>query len=240
MTVRVEENDTGVLTATISREAEGNRIDRETIDRLCQIYEEADPLKGKSAVILLKADGPDFSLGRQRPATQSANPLDIVSEFERIQKLNHAVQKCRAVTLSALQGRAEGAGLSVGARCDIVLVAKTAKLCFPEIQHGIPPTIVLSHFSYVLPRNILGDLIFGGRVLDGDEAVKFGLAARSIDASELHRSADELAAKIAQYDRRSIALVKSFLARAQDLPPSAAPSLGISMYANEMSHRLLK
>jgi enoyl-CoA hydratase/carnithine racemase len=120
------------------------------------------------------------------------------------------------------------------------MVGKSARLCFPEIQHGIPPTIVLSHFRYVLPRNLLGDMIFGGRVLTGGEAVTCGLAARVEEDSELFAKAEALASTIARYDRRSVALVKSFLARTQDLPPSLAPSLGISMYANEISHRLIK
>jgi enoyl-CoA hydratase/carnithine racemase len=240
VSVLVEENDDGFLTVVISREKEGNRLDAATIADLTEVFEGVDPLRDKSGVIVLKGAGPDFSLGRQRPATQSSDPLAIVEEFERIQKLNTAVQRCKAVTISALQGRAEGAGLSVAARCDIVMVAKTARLCFPEIQHGIPPTIVLSHFRYVLPKNLLGDMIFGGRVVSGEEAVSCGLAARVEEDGELYANADKLASDIARYDRRSVALVKSFLARTQDLPPTLAPSLGISMYANEISHRLLK
>jgi enoyl-CoA hydratase/carnithine racemase len=197
-------------------------------------------LAGGPAVIVLGAVGPDFSLGRQRPAEQSSDPLDIVREFESIQQLNEAVQKCRAVTIASVRGRAEGAGLSLAGRCDIVVVANEATLSFPEIPHGIPPTIVLSHYRFVLPRNLLGDLIFTGREIEGRDAVQIGLAARTVVDAELDALVLKLAGQVAGYDRRSIALVKEFLARSEGMAPQQAPGLGISLYANEMSHRYLK
>jgi len=236
----LQSRDGDVLTLSLNRPEAGNRIDPASIHALIEAYEGADPLNGGAAVIVLTAEGSVFSLGRQRPAQQSSDPLDITAEFGLIQRLNEAVQRCRAVTLSAIHGRCEGAGLSLAARADITLIAEDAIVSFPEIPHGIPPTIVLSHYRYVLPRNILGDLIFTGRELSGAEAVGAGLAARAVPAGLLHRTAQEVAAQVAGYDRRSVALVKEFLAQTEDLPPTLAPKLGISLYANEMSHRLLK
>jgi enoyl-CoA hydratase/carnithine racemase len=229
-----------VLTLALDRMEAGNRLDATMIDQLRAEFSSADPLTDGPACIVLTAVGPDFSLGRQRPAEQSVDPLDIVAEFERIQHLNDAVQRCKAVTIAAVRGRAEGAGLSLAGRCDIVIVAEDAVLSFPEIPHGIPPTIVLSHYRYVLPRNLLGDLIFSGREVRGREAVQIGLAARTTPEPALDGLAAELAAKIATYDRRSIALVKEFLGHTESMPAALAPRLGIQLYANEMSHRLLK
>jgi enoyl-CoA hydratase/carnithine racemase len=232
--------DGDILLLSLNRPDAGNRIDPAAIAALTEQLGGADPLDGGPAAIILGAMGPDFSLGRQRPAEQSADPLDIVAEFEAIQTLNEAVQRCRAVTIAAIRGRAEGAGLSLAARCDIVLVADDANLSFPEIPHGIPPTIVLSHFRYVLPRNLIGDLIYTGRALKGSEAVQAGLAARCVPEPELDTLALQLAKQVAGYDRRSIALVKDFMARTEGLPAPQAPGLGISLYANEIAHRLLK
>ncbi len=67
----------------------------------------------------------------------------------------------------------------------------------------------------------------------------FGLAARAVPASEMLSTAASVAEKIAKYDRASIALVKSFLHQTEALPAPLAPKLGISLYANEISHREL-
>lgn len=232
--------DGDVLYLSLNRPEAGHRIDAATIDELTDRLNAVAPLDGGPGVVVLGSTGPDFSLGRQRPAVQSSDPLDIVEEFQQIQKLNEAVQRCRAVTIAAIRGRAEGAGLSLAGRCDIVIVAEDARLSFPEIPHGIPPTIVLSHYRYVLPRSILGDLIFTGRELSGQEAIQLGLAARVVSSENLDAVVLAMAKQVASYDRRSIALVKEFLERTESLPAPLAPSLGISLYANEMSHRQLK
>ena len=98
---------------------------------------------------------------------------------------------------------------------------------------------MLSHYRYVLPRNLLGDLIFTGREIEGREAVQAGLAARSVPESELDELTAQLAGKVSSYDRRSVGLVKRFLADTEDLAPTKAPRLGISLYANEMSSRFM-
>ncbi|MDR5653402.1 enoyl-CoA hydratase/isomerase family protein [Ruixingdingia sedimenti] len=235
----IKTRDGDVLTLSLDRPEAGNRIDPALLAALTAEYEGARPLEGGPAVIVLTAEGPDFSLGRQRPERQSADPLDVVAEFSAIQRLNEAVQHCRAVTIAAVQGRCEGAGLSLAGRADIALMAEDARVGFPEIPHGIPPTIVLSHYRYVLPRNLLGDLIFTGRELTGAEAVGAGLAARAVPAADLLATAQAMAAEVAGHDRRSIALVKEFLKRTEGLPAPLAPALGISLYANEISHRIL-
>jgi enoyl-CoA hydratase/carnithine racemase len=232
--------DGDILFLSLNRAEAGNRIDPTGLAQLTEQFRDADPLSGGAAVIVLGAIGPDFSLGRQRPAEQSADPLDITREFEAIQALNEAVQRCRAVTIAVVRGRAEGAGLSLAGRCDIVLIAEDAKVSFPEIPHGIPPTIVLSHYRYALPRNLLGDLIYAGRELNGFEAVQAGLAARSVAEPDLDALSLKIATDVVGYDRRSIALVKEFLTRTEGMSPAQAPGLGISMYANEMAHRLIK
>jgi enoyl-CoA hydratase/carnithine racemase len=238
MSIQITRNG-DILVLALNRTAQGNRLDQTTVDSLIAQFSQVDPLAGGPAVVVLTALGPDFSLGRERPAELSGDPLDIVAEFERIQQLNEAVQRCRAITIASVQGRAEGAGLSLAGRCDIVVVADDAQLSFPEIAHGIPPTIVLSHYRYVLPHNLLGDIIYAGRVLRGEEAVQAGLVARVVPAAELDVAVDKLAHELAATDRRSVALVKTFLTRSENLPPAQAPSLGISLYANEMAHRLL-
>ena len=237
LTIRREDD---VLYLTLDAATQGNRLDADLVAALTAEYEGAAPLDGGPAAILLTAAGPDFCLGRARPAEQSDDPAEITAEFARIQRMNEAVQRCRAVTLCAAQGRCEGAGLSLAARHDILLVADDAQLCFPEIRHGIPPTIVLSHFRYVLPRNLMGDLIYAGRAFPGAEAVGAGLAARSLPATELESAALALARDVAAQDRRSVALVKSFLAQTEAMPAPLAPGLGISLYANEIAHRLRK
>ena len=238
MTIR-QIRDGLVLTILLDRPEAGNRLDRATVEALTAAYESAAAAAEPPAAIVLTAAGPDFCLGRERTADAPQTPKAIVAEFQRIQRLNEAVQRSPAVTIAALAGRVEGAGLSLAARCDIVVVADDARLSFPEIPHGVPPTIVLSHYRYVLPRNLLGDLIYTGREVIGEEAVRAGLAARCVPAADLLDEAQRIARQVASYDREAVALVKDFLTRTESVPPGQAPGLGIALYAVEMADRAL-
>ncbi|WP_111720210.1 enoyl-CoA hydratase/isomerase family protein [Homoserinimonas sp. OAct 916] len=226
-----------IVHITLNRPEQGNRLNREMLLELKQSLQDAQGADEPAAVVTLTAAGDDFSLGRERVPGTPQNPKAVTAEFELIQSLNQALTDCSAVTIAGIRGRAEGAGLSLAARCDIVVTADDASLSFPEIPHGIPPTIVLSHYKYVLPRNILGDLIFTGRVLNGPEAVVHGLAARSVSADTVEQTVQSLAQQISGYDHASIHMVKNFLSRSATLSPAEAPNLGIAMYAVEMADR---
>lgn len=243
MTLLSNETDQ-IITLTINRPEAGNRLNSALIQELTQKFSEIEQriADGRNPVtaVVLAASGEDFSLGRERSGSPVADPKVIAEEFSRIQALNEAIQSCRAVTIAAIHGRAEGAGLSLAARTDIIIVADNARLCFPEIPHGIPPTIVLSHYRYHLPKNLLGEIFFLGKEISGNEAVSYGLASRVVPASNLEASITEITEQLKSFDHDALRLVKDFLIQTQDLPSHAAPNLGIQMYANNAVSTLLK
>lgn len=238
MSLHVETMDDIAILSLDRPEAE-NRLNAAMLEKIATTLTRlGDDPEGPS-VVVLRSNGPDFSLGRERVPGAPQTPVAITEEFTRIQRVNEVLQHSPLVTIAAIRGRAEGAGLSLAARCDIVVVAEDARLSFPEIPHGIPPTIVLSHYRYVLPRNLLGDLIFTGRELSGTESVPAGLAARAVPGDEVESTAMNLARQVSGYDRRSRRLVKEFLNRTESLAPRDAPAHGIALYAVEMADRHL-
>lgn len=226
--LRVEESENSII-AIIDRPEADNRLDLELLLELQRVLKDLSVSTTPQKVFVLSATGRNFSLGRQRSSSPQSLS-QVRSEFELIQSTNELLQDLPLVTISALQGKVEGAGLSLAGRSDIVVVADDAQLSFPEIPHGIPPTIVLSHYKYSLPKHILGDLIFTGRVLSGSEAVQFGIAARCVPNQKLEKEIGLIINQIASYDREAMRLVKSFLRDTEYLPQRDAPKLGIAEY----------
>lgn len=236
MTVAVERTDR-VAWMTIDRPEAGNRLDGATVDALYdRLSELAGP--GGPSVVVLRGNGPDFSLGRE-PAGGPPAPSSLDAEFARIQRLNGLVQRYPVVIIAALRGRAYGAALSLAGRCDLVVAAEDARLSFPEVRNGIPPTIVLSHYRYVLPRTVLRDLILTGREISGAEGVAAGLVTRAVPAEELDTAVSELAGEVAAMDERTLRTVKRFLADTEGMDPRDAPAYGVSLFANEMVDRAI-
>jgi enoyl-CoA hydratase/carnithine racemase len=228
-----------LATVTIDSPDTGNKLDvaavTELTDRLLGLQEGDAP----ADVVILAGAGEDFSLGRQPAVHDPPTPSKLVAEFSRIQRLNELVQRYPAVTIAKVQGRARGAALSLAGRCDLAIASEDARLSFPEVRHGIPPTIVLSHYRYVLPRPVLFDLVLTGREISGSEAVTAGLVARAVPPADLDRVVDELGAEIAAHGSRTLRTIKRFMASSDGMDPRDAPVYGISLISNEMIDRTL-
>lgn len=98
--------------------------------------------------------------------------------------------------IAALHGVAYGGGLQIALGADIRLVAPGAQLSVMEIRWGLVPDMT---GTQVLPelvgRDVAKELTFTGRIVDGEEAARLGLATR-VEADPL-TAARALAAEIA-------------------------------------------
>ena len=239
MSVRTERSGP-VATVTIDRPDAQNKLDVATVDALSSALSALQDGDDPADVVILAGAGPDFSLGREPAGSGPPTPAALIAEFSRIQRLNELVQRYPAVTIAKVQGRARGAALSLSGRCDFVIVADDANLSFPEVHHGIPPTIVLSHYRYVLSRPVLFDLILTGREISGGEAMAMGIATRAVPAAELDEVVSDLAQEVASHGARTLRTIKRFMAASDGMDPRDAPTLGISMITNEMVDRSLQ
>lgn len=222
-----------VSTCVLSRPETGNMLDAETLDALAEGISHAR-LDG-TRVLVLRAEGPDFCLGRRGPAFEGVpTPGLINAEFARVQRANELVEDFPGVTVSVVQGRALGAGASLAGRCDIVVAARSSRWAFPEVPHGIAPTVVGSYFVHRLGRTALLDLLLTGREVAADEAQRLGLVSRVMDDETLVAQAEALADELASLDPDVVAMIKSFLATASTLPPRTAVQLGIAQLVNQM------
>jgi enoyl-CoA hydratase/carnithine racemase len=239
MSVRTERSGP-VATVTIDRPDAENKLDVATVEGLSSTLTELQDGADPADVVILAGAGPDFSLGREPAGNGPPTPSFLIAEFSRIQRLNELVQRYPAVTIAKVQGRARGAALSLSGRCDFVIVAEDATLSFPEVHHGLPPTIVLSHYRYVLSRPVLFDLILTGREITGVDAVAMGIATRAVPAGELDDVVAGLAHEVAGHGSRTLRTIKRFMAASDGMDPRDAPTLGISMITNEMVDRSLQ
>lgn len=238
MTVHVARSGP-VATVTIDRPDADNRLDVATVEALSETLRTLQDGDEPADVVILAGAGPNFSFGRQPADSGPPRPSAMITEFSRIQTLNELVQNYPAVTVSKIHGEARGAALSLAGRCDFVIVSDDARLSFPEVLHGIPPTIVLSYYRYVLSRPVLFDLILTGREVTGSEAVAMGIATRVVPRAQLDGFVSDLAQEVAGHGSRTLRTIKRFMASSDGMDPRSAPTLGIEMITNEMVDRAL-
>jgi enoyl-CoA hydratase/carnithine racemase len=162
-------------------------------------------------VVLMQAEGVSFSAGLDRRmfeaggiegeptltdlAAMSAEALDAtIAEFQR----GFAwLRADRFVSVAAVRGHAVGAGFQLALACDLRLVAEDARLCMREPSLGLVPDLggtapLVECLGYAAAL----ELCVTGRWMDADEAVRRGLALRSVPVEDLPAAADELVAAL--------------------------------------------
>lgn len=211
-----------------------NPIGDETRVALLAALTEADA-DAQVRVIVLTGAGGNFSAGadvRQLAEMGEPNPSRSKRRMRPLQDAVRLLAGGAKPAVAAVEGAAFGAGLSLVAACDWVVAAEGARFGAAFGRIGLAPDCGL---LWSLPQRIGGvltrDLIFTGRPVAQDEALRIGLADQPASASG---ALDLALAKAEQYlgtAPLTIAATKTALA---ELPGALDRALGIEAHQQPM------
>jgi enoyl-CoA hydratase len=135
-------------------------------------------------------------------------------QFDRIIRIRKPV-------IAAVAGFALGGGCELAMALDILIAADTAKFGQPEITLGVIPGLGGSQrMPLAVGKAKAMDLCLTGRMMDAQEALACGIAARVVPAAELMTEALKLAGKIAAQSLPALMMVKEAVNRAFEMPLS--------------------
>ncbi|HEY6493647.1 MAG TPA: enoyl-CoA hydratase/isomerase family protein [Trebonia sp.] len=121
---------------------------------------------------------------------------------------------CEQITIAAVNGPAMGLGLDIALACDFIVAAPEAKFAASFVKRGLIPD---GGGLYFLPRRIglqlTKELIYSGRTVEADEALRIHLVDRLAGPGKLLDAAHEYAAQFTENSRPAIALMKSVVNR---------------------------
>jgi enoyl-CoA hydratase/carnithine racemase len=104
-----------------------------------------------------------------------------------------AVARIPKPVVAAITGYALGGGCELALACDWRVVGADAKLGQPEIKLGlIPGAGGTQRLARLVGPARAKDLVFSGRMVDAEEALRIGLADRVVPAGEVYSAAVEL------------------------------------------------
>src|SRR5216684_138542 len=141
---------------------------------------------------------------------------DYESQIDRILS---ALERCRVPTIAAIAGACTGGGAAIAACCDLRIATRTARFGFP-IARTLGNCLSMSSLgrlaALIGPARVK-DLIFTARLLDADEAFKFGLLNEVVeDSPALERRTGELGRLIAGNAPLTLRSTKEALRRLQE------------------------
>lgn len=154
-----------------------------------QAAREADQRRDVSALVI--HGGPKvFAAGADVKEMAEWDHRTMVERSTALQAAFTAVAEVGKPTIAAITGYALGGGLELALCCDFRVCADTAKMGLPEIQLGIIPG---AGGTQRLPRLIgparAKELIFSGRHVKADEALRIGLVDRVVPADDVYEQA---------------------------------------------------
>ncbi|MDA8045565.1 MAG: enoyl-CoA hydratase-related protein [Actinomycetota bacterium] len=201
--------DDGIGVLRLSDPARRNALGKEMSDALAE--QTAGVLAGGARAIVVTAEPPVFCAGGSLDNLLSGeHPLEAM--FAGYQALAGAP----VPTVAAVAGPALGAGLNLALACDVVLASESARFESRFMGIGMHPGGGhLWRLARRAGRQGAAAMVLFGESLDGEQAVRVGLAWRCYADDEVEPAALDLA-------RRAAARPAGLVARAKETLRAAA------------------
>jgi enoyl-CoA hydratase len=212
----------GIATVTINNPDKLNALDTEHLESLLGTFRSLSKDASVRVAILTGAGERAFVAGAniKRMATFSQ---DEGAQFGR---LGHAValeiERLPQPVIAAIRGFALGGGTELALACDIRICSNDAVFAQPEVGLGIPPGWGgTQRLPRLVGKGMASELIFTGRRVKADEALRIGLVNSVHEPQMLTDFATELARSIAVNSPAAVRASKRLIARAFDGHPAS-------------------
>jgi enoyl-CoA hydratase len=211
-----------IATVTINNPERLNALDEEHLGDLLTTFRSLAKTPTVRAVILTGAGDRAFVAGANIKRMSTMSP-DEALEFGR---LGHSValeiERLPQPVIAAINGFALGGGCELSLACDIRICSTKAIFAQPEVGLGIPPGWGgTQRLSRLVGTGMAAELIYTGRRIKADEALRIGLVNAVHEPENLSNAALELAHAIAANSPFAVRASKRLIARSRPGEPAS-------------------
>jgi enoyl-CoA hydratase len=197
-----------ISTVTIDNPPD-NYLDKDVLSKLNRTVSEIFSSEAELRVVLLTAKGKNFSAGIDYAGFLKMTK-DEAGHFAEVgyNLLKH-MENLPVPVIAAVKGETAGAGLGLALAADIRIASSDAAFSFPEARLGVPPIFGSSQRLYkTVGLGRAKELLFTGRTVDAEEALRIGLVNKVVPADALDEEANRLAVKIGANSLSSLRSIK--------------------------------
>jgi enoyl-CoA hydratase len=196
------EVDGAVAVVTLNAPQRRNALTPAMATELIAVFDEVDARSEVGAVVV-RGVGRSFCAGGDVQTLTDAgrDPAapDAYAGMGAIYDSFYRLGQVVAPTIAAVRGSAVGAGMNLLLAADLRIVARDARLICGFLKRGIHPGG--GHFvllSRLVGREAAAAMALFGEEVDGETAVRLGLAWETLDDDAVEDRALELAARVAR------------------------------------------
>lgn len=231
--------DDGVVTLTLDRPADLNRLSPEVIVRLGSIAEalREDP---QANVLVITGSGSEvFSMGILSPAIRASYSKDEIVRLVRLaNRVFDAIEALPQIVVAAMNGKVLAGAAELCLACDLRYAASNATLAMPEAGWGgFPGAGAPVRLPMLLGKARAIELICTGREIDAPEMERIGLVQAVYPKERFADAVTATARRIAANGPLATRGAKRIIATRQESGFRAARELSDALrHALEWSH----
>ena len=203
--ITARENRVGII--TLNRPKVLNALNDEVMNALGAALTAFDA-DDSIGVIVIEGSSRAFAAGADIAVMANWSYSDVYSS-NFITRNWETIRQVRKPVIASVAGLALGGGCELALSCDIIVAGRGAKFGLPEIKLGLLPG---AGGTQRLPRAIgkakAMDMCLSARMLDAEEADRYGLVSRVVDDASLREEALALAASVASFSASALMALK--------------------------------
>lgn len=227
-----------VIHLTLDRVDQDNRMSNAMLEALRDTVLAA---AGQCRLLVLRAQGPDFCLGRDMPPPPVGSNTSIEhilrDDAAPVLALYDALLACPTPILCAVQGRTWGIGLVLMAMADITIASEEANFRLRELERGIPPCLAMAPLLDRMPPQALSHWVLTAGHVDVARALSWGLIGETCPRAQLESRVQELTDRLLTFPDTAVLAVKRYLNQATRQDVRTAAQEGAQMLAQVLSTR---
>lgn len=205
---------------TLNRPEKKNALNAGMVTDLKLLFAKAEA-DDDVKVIVLRANGDVFCSGAD---LESLQQLQKNSQEENLRDSNHLkelflqIYTLKKLVIAQVQGHALAGGCGLATVCDFALAVPQAKMGYTEVRIGFVPAIVMIFLLRKVGEQKAKQLLLGGELVMGDEAVRLGLVNQIVSADQLAFEVIALAKRLVENNSiQSMELTKQMIAVSQSM-----------------------
>lgn len=200
----------GIATFTLDNPPH-NRLNTELMLGVAAAVEQ---IKGDDSVrvVVIRADGPDFSYGGDIASWDMSDPDQMTQLFEIGLQVSNSIEQLEVPVLAAVHGNCFGGGFEIALRADLIIASESARFCHTE--GGIGMFTLLGGVQRVAERAgraRAARWAITSEKISAADALHAGVVAEVVPDERFAEVVDQWVARLARGATRSHATHKALL-----------------------------
>lgn len=221
-TVHVERGG-AIATVTLNRPAARNALSRQLVTDLLAALTDLSHDPSLRALILTGAGERAFCAGADLVERRTLTPTELTAHTAGINTVCDVLADFPVPTIAAIRGYALAGGAELAIACDLRIAGEDAVLGYPEVKIGVfPGAGGVVRLPRLIGAGAARDLLYTGRNVNADEALRLGLVDRLVPADQVLSATRALADEIAANAPLAVRAVKRALVESTGLPDAEA------------------